>query len=89
MISLKLRQAGEVVNHKRVDRLYVEAAATVPLSALGGNQLVRILEQHDSTTGLPKAIRADNGKEFCIRVMLTWAHARGIQMFLIEPGKPN
>jgi len=25
MIYLKLRQAGEVVNHKRVDRLYAEA----------------------------------------------------------------
>ncbi|MBB5020216.1 hypothetical protein HNQ59_003533, partial [Chitinivorax tropicus] len=24
MIYLKLRQAGEVVNHKRVDRLYAE-----------------------------------------------------------------
>jgi transposase InsO family protein len=21
--------------------------------------------------------------------MLTWAHARGVQLFLIEPGKPN
>lgn len=21
--------------------------------------------------------------------MLTWVHARGIQLFLIEPGKPN
>lgn len=27
--------------------------------------------------GLPKAIRTDNGKEFCGRAMLTWAHQRG------------
>nr|WMM94666.1 hypothetical protein [Pseudomonas kurunegalensis] len=39
--------------------------------------------------GLPKAIRTDNGKEFCGRAMLTWAHQRGVQLFLIEPGKPN
>ncbi len=39
--------------------------------------------------GLPKAIRTDNGKEFCGRAMLTWAHPRGVQLFLIEPGKPN
>ncbi len=39
--------------------------------------------------GLPKAIRTDNGKEFCGRTMLTWAHPRGVQLFLIEPGKPN
>lgn len=147
MIYLKLRQAGEIVNHKRVDRLYAEAGlqvkkrrrkkiplsdrhplerptganqvwsmdfvfdrtaegrsiksltvvddatheavAIVPERALGGNQLVRILEQLRSTRGLPKAIRTDNGKEFCSRAMLTWAHARGVQLFLIEPGKPN
>lgn len=147
MIYLKLRQAGELVNHKRVERLYAqaglqvkkrkrkkiplserhplerpttpnqvwsmdfvfdrtaegrsiksltvvddathEAVAIVPERALGGHQLVRILEQLASTRGLPKAIRTDNGKEFCSRAMLTWAHARGVQLFLIEPGKPN
>jgi transposase InsO family protein len=147
MIYLKLRQAGELVNHKRVERLYAqaglqvkkrkrkkiplserhplerpttpnqvwsmdfvfdrtaegrsiksltvvddathEAVAIVPERALGGHQLVRILEQLASTRGLPKAIRTDNGKEFCSRAMLTWAHARSVQLFLIEPGKPN
>lgn len=147
MIYLKLRQAGEIVNHKRVDRLYAEAGlqvkrrkrkkipvadrhplerplaanqvwsmdfvfdrtaegrviknltvvddatheavAIVPERAIGGQQLVRILEQLARTRGLPKAIRTDNGKEFCSRAMLSWAHARGVQLFLIEPGKPN
>ena len=147
MIYLKLRQGGEIVNHKRVERLYAEAGLQVkkrrrkkiplaerhPLArpqavnqvwsmdfvfdrtaegrsiknltvvddatheavaivaerALGGHQLVRILEQLALTRGLPKAIRTDNGKEFCSRAMLTWAHARGVQLFLIEPGKPN
>jgi putative transposase len=51
--------------------------------------LVRILEQLDTTRGLPKAIRTDNGKEFCGRVMLNWAYTKGVQLFLIEPGKPN
>ncbi|MDH1254352.1 IS3 family transposase [Comamonas thiooxydans] len=147
MIYLKLRQAGEIVNHKRVDRLYAEAGLQVrkrkrkkiPLAdrhplqrpmtanqvwsmdfvfdrtaegrsiksltvvddatheavaivaerAMGGNQLVRVLDQLAITRGLPKAIRTDNGKEFCGRAMLNWAHARGVQLFLIEPGKPN
>ena len=147
MIYLKLRQAGEVVNHKRVDRLYAEAGlqvrrrkrkkipvadrhplerplaanqvwsmdfvfdrtaegrviknltivddatheavAVVPERAIGGQQLARILDQLAKTRGLPKAIRTDNGKEFCSRALLTWAHARGVQLFLIEPGKPN
>jgi len=139
MIYLKLRQAGETVNHKRVDRLYTEAGlqvkrrrrkkiplsdrhplecptaanrvwsmdfvfdrtaegrsiknrtvvddatheavAIVPERALGGNQHVRILEQLSTTRSLPKAIRTDNGKEFCSRAMMTWAHTRGIQLF--------
>lgn len=147
MIYLKLRQTGEVVNHKRVDRLYAEAGlqvrkrkrkkipvtdrhplerplvanqvwsmdfvfdrtaegrviknltvvddatheavTIVPERAIGGQQLVRILDQLAKTRGLPKAIRTDNGKEFCSRALLTWAHARGVQLFLIEPGKPN
>jgi len=147
MIYLKLRQAGVLVNYKRVERLYQEAKLQVrrrkrkkvpvgerqpllrpdranlvwsmdfvfdrtaegrviknltvvddathesvtiaPERAMGGQQLVRILDQLAKTRGLPKAIRTDNGKEFCSRAMLTWAHARGVQLFLIEPGKPN
>jgi hypothetical protein len=30
-------------------------------------------------------IRSDNGKEFCGKAMVTWAHARGVQLRLIEP----
>ena len=41
------------------------------------------------TRGLPQAIRTDKEKELCSRAMLTWAHERGVRLFLIEPGKPN
>ena len=50
---------------------------------------MRILERIGSYRGLPKIIRTDNGKEFCGKAMLTWAHERGIVLRLIEPGKPN
>ncbi len=147
MIYLKLRQAGERVNHKRVDRLYAEvglqvrrrrrkkvsaterqplgrpqsanqvwsmdfvfdrtaeghvikcltivddatheAMAVIPERAIGGNALTRMLDEVARGRGLPKAIRTDNGKKFCGKAMLAWAHARGIRLFLIEPGKPN
>lgn len=147
MIYLKLRQAGQRVNHKRVDRLYAEAGlqvrrrrrkkvpvadrqplgrplsanqvwsmdfvfdrtaegrvikcltvvddathesvAIVPERAIGGQALTRILDRLALERGLPQAIRTDNGKEFCGRAMLTWAHARGVRLFLIQPGKPN
>lgn len=147
MIYLKLRQAGQQVNHKRVDRLYAEAGlqvrrrkrkkvpvsdrqplgrpqqanqvwsmdfvfdrtaegrvikcltvvddatheavAVVPERAIGGHALTRILDRLAVQRGLPQAIRTDNGKEFCGRAMLTWAHTRGVRLFLIQPGKPN
>ncbi len=147
MIYLKLRQAGLVVNHKRVDRLYAlaklqvrrrkrkkvpvserqplvrprtanevwsmdfvfdrtaegrvikcltivddathESVAIVPERAIGGHPLTRILDQLRVTRGLPQVIRTDNGKEFCGRAMLTWAHEQGVTLRLIEPGKPN
>jgi len=147
MIYLKLRQAGQPVNHKRVERLYAEAGlqvrrrrrkkvpvadrqplgrplsanqvwsmdfvfdrtaegrvikcltvvddatheavAIIPERAIGGYVLTRMLDRLALERGLPQAIRTDNGKEFCGRVMLIWAHARGVRLFLIEPGKPN
>ena len=147
MIYLKLRQAGQGVNHKRVERLYAEAGlqvrrrkrkkvpvserqplgrpemanqvwsmdfvfdrtaegrvikcltvvddatheavAVVPERAIGGHALTRILDRVAVKRGLPQAIRTDNGKEFCGRAMLTWAHARRVRLFLIQPGKPN
>ncbi len=147
MIYLKLRQAGQLINHKRVERLYAEAGlqvrrrrrkkvpvadrqplgrplsanqvwsmdfvfdrtaegrviknltvvddatheavAIVPERAIGGQSLTRILDRVALHRGLPQAIRTDNGKEFCGHAMLTWAHMRGVKLFLIEPGKPN
>ena len=147
MIYLKLRQAGQSVNHKRVERLYTkaglqvrkrrrkkvpvsdrqplgrpmaanqiwsmdfvfdrtaegrvlkcltvvddathEAVAIVPERSISSHALTRILDRLAVQRGLPQAIRTDNGKEFCGRAMLTWAHARDIRLFLIQPGKPN
>ncbi len=34
-------------------------------------------------------IRTDNGKEFCGKAMVVWAHACGVQLRLIQPDKPN
>jgi transposase InsO family protein len=147
MIHLKLRQAGQIVNYKRVERLYQEAklqvqrrkrkkvpigerqpllrptaanqvwsmdfvfdrtaegrvikcltivddatheaVAIVPERAISGLSLTRILARLAVKRGLPKVIRTDNGKEFCGKAMVAWAHDRGIALRLIEPGKPN
>jgi putative transposase len=81
---------GRSINNLTVgDDATHEGVAIVPERAVGRNQLMRILEQLSITRGLSKAIRTDNGKEFCSRAMLIWAQARGDQLFLIEPGTPN
>lgn len=147
MIHLKLRQEGEPVNYKRVERLYQEERLQVrrrkrkkvpvgerqPLfrpaapnevwsmdfvfdrtadgrvikcltvvddatheavvieveRAISGIGVTRVMDRLALTRGLPKVIRSDNGKEFCGRVMVAWAHEHGVQLRLIEPGKPN
>ncbi len=147
MIYLKLRQQGEIVNHKRVERLYAEeklqlkrrkrkkvslgerqpltrpqaandvwsmdfvfdrsadtrviknlaivddatheSVAIRPARAISGLAVTRILDELAITRGLPRVIRTDNGKEFCGRAMLTWAHHNNVTLRLIEPGKPN
>lgn len=72
-----------------VDDATREAVAIVSERAIGGQSLTRILDGIALHRGLPQAIRTDNGKEFCGHAMLTWAHARGVKLFLIEPDKPN
>jgi transposase InsO family protein len=125
MIHLKLRQAGEAVNYKRVERLYrlerlhirrrrrkktrcrsaSHSSAPVRRTRSGrwtsssteshragrssGDHLTRILDGICSQRGKPRVIRTDNGPEFVGKEMLTWAHRHGIDLRLIEPGKPN
>jgi transposase InsO family protein len=147
MIYLKLRQAGQMVNYKRVERLYQEANLQVrrrkrkrvpvadrqpPLRPAAADEVwsidfvfdrtaegrvlkcltivddatheavaieieraisdigvTRVMDRLAVTRSLPKIIRSDNGKEFCGKATVTWAHERGVQLRLIEPGKPN
>ena len=63
--------------------------ATVPERAIGGLGVTRILTRLATVRGLPQVIRTDNGKEFCGRAMLNWAHEHRVALRLIEPGKPN
>ncbi|WP_439653755.1 MULTISPECIES: IS3 family transposase [unclassified Rhodanobacter] len=57
--------------------------------AISGIGVTRVLDRLGLIRGLPKTIRTDNGKEFCGKAMVAWAHERGVQLRLIEPGKPN
>lgn len=72
-----------------VDDATHESVTIETESAISGIHVTRILDRLKAGRGLPKVIRTDNGKEFCGRAMVAWAHANGVTLRLIEPGKPN
>ena len=69
--------------------MHESVAISSPEHAISGLRVARILDRLAKTRGLPRIIRTDNGKEFCGRAMLTWAHQHGVTLRLTEPGKPN
>ncbi len=72
-----------------VDDATHEAVAIDVERAISGHGVARVLDRLAHSRGLPQVIRTDNGKEFCGKAMVVWAHARGVQLRLIQPGKPN
>lgn len=72
-----------------VDDATHEAVAIEVERAISGLGVTRVLDRLALSRGLPQVIRTDNGKEFCGKTMVTWAHERGVQLRLIQPGKPN
>ncbi len=72
-----------------VDDATHESVAIEVERAISGHGVSRVLDRLALSRGLPQVIRTDNGKEFCGKAMVAWAHERGVQLRLIEPGKPN
>jgi transposase InsO family protein len=50
--------------------------------------VVQVLERVAQERGLPEVIQVDNGPEFSSRVVDQWAHAHGVVLHFIDPGKP-
>ena len=55
-----------------------ESVAIEVERAISGHGVVHILERLAIQRGLPEVIRSDNGREFCSKALLEWAHARGV-----------
>jgi transposase InsO family protein len=65
-----------------------EAPAIAVDFSLPGERVVRVLEALTATRGVPTAIVCDNGPEFAGQTLDQWAHARGVALQFIQPGKP-
>ncbi len=72
-----------------VDDATHQAVAIDVERAISGHRVARVLDRLAHSGGLPQVIRTDNGKEFCGKAMVAWAHANRVQLRQIQPGKPN
>lgn len=72
-----------------VDDCTKESVAIVVARRMGGDDVARILDEICRFRGYPRAIRTDQGPEFTGRALDQWAHARGVELRLIQPGKPT
>ena len=57
--------------------------------AISGAHVTRILDQVATFRGYPRAIRTDQGPEFTGRALDQWAALHGIELKLIQAGKPT
>jgi putative transposase len=72
-----------------VDDFTKESVDLVAEHGISGQYVVRVLEQAAQFRGLPLAIRTDQGPEFTSKALDQWAYQNGVQLKLIEPGKPT
>ena len=72
-----------------VDDFTKEAIEIVLDHSIPGLYVTRVLDQLGRFRGLPRAIRTDQGPEFTGRALDQWAYRNGVELKLIEAGKPN
>lgn len=70
-----------------IDDATHESVAIEPERAISGEVVTRILDRLALARALPQTIRTDNGREFCGKAMLSWAHDRGVALRLIAAGQ--
>lgn len=56
--------------------------------SIPGRRVAEVLSQLIAKRGKPRAIICDNGTEYTSKAMDQWAHANGVELQFIQPGKP-
>ena len=51
--------------------------------------MTRVLDRIAGQRPLPHMLRVDHGPEFTSLALDAWAHARGVKLAFIQPGKPT
>jgi putative transposase len=71
-----------------IDEYTRESLAIDVSGSIRSARVVEVLSQLISMHGAPTVLRSDNGPEFVSRALLRWAANEGLDMALIDPGKP-
>ena len=71
-----------------IDHFTRESLATEVDIPLPGLRVTQVLDRLAVDRGLPELITVDNGPEFAGMVPDAWAYTHGVQLHLIDPGKP-
>jgi len=58
-------------------------------TSLAGYRVKRVLARLIQVHGKPKRIQIDNGTEFRCKLLEAWAQEEDIELYFIDPGKPN
>ena len=58
-------------------------------TSITGRRLIRVFERLQSSRGLPKVLRVDNGPEFLSADFVAWCEISGVAIQYIQPGEPN
>jgi len=68
---------------------FTKECLDIPVAmGISGEQVVRTLDGIAAFRGYPKAVRTDQGPEFTGRALEQWAYLHGVELKLIQPGKP-
>ena len=72
-----------------VDDFSKEAIDLAVDFGISGHYVTRVLDQAARFRGYPKAIRTDQGPEFTGNALDQWAYRHGVQLKLIQAGRPT
>ncbi|GKP30646.1 transposase [Klebsiella pneumoniae] len=72
-----------------VDDFTKECLTVTVAFGISGVQVSRILDSIALFRGYPATIRTDQGPEFTCRALDQWAFEHGVELRLIQPGKPT
>ena len=58
-------------------------------TSITGQRVVRVLDRHSETDGVPLVLVMDKGPEFTSKALAAWAKGSGGRSHSISPGKPT